>query len=72
MATVASSPKYSRKINTNLTKSIPVEEGTVPNSFSEARNTLIPKPEKDNMRMGERKPKSLMNTQTKNPKQTNK
>ena len=38
------------------------KEGTFPNSFYEATITLIPKPDKDNMKIENYRPISLMNT----------
>ena len=37
------------------------EEGTLPNLFYEATITLIPKPDKDNTRKENYRPRSLMN-----------
>ena len=45
------------------------EEGTLPNSFSEASITLIPKPDKDIMKIENYGPVSLMNINAKNPQQ---
>ena len=39
-----------------------VKEGTLPNSFYEATNTLIPKPDKDNTKKENYRPISLKNT----------
>ena len=41
------------------------EEETVPNSFYEATITLLPKPDKDNTKKENYRPKSLMNIDAK-------
>ena len=41
------------------------KEGTRPNTFNEATNTLIPKPDKDNRKKENYRPILLMNIETK-------
>ena len=41
------------------------EEGTIPNSFYEATTTLIPKPDKDNTKIENSRPMSMMNIDSK-------
>ena len=41
------------------------EEGTLPNPFYEASITLMPKPDKDNTKKEDYRPKSLMNIDAK-------
>ena len=63
MASLVNSTKHLRGIHTNTSQNLQKleKEGILPNSFSEASITLVPKPDKDTTRKENYRPESFKN-----------